>query len=174
MSWAATALCSLSWAGVLSLFATSSSVNPQLMSLFPALLFKKFLRALQQVTAERVRDEKSMGPIWGSQSLELWKWKHLEQAGAAGGEVKTDWWLTGRCLSRTPCANLSVFLSCSHAFTTLVLRSDADMLLLLLFSFGWQALRYTCACLPSGPSQYQLGRWWKAAAKAVLPKTCLY
>lgn len=119
MSWAATALCSLSWAGVLSLFATSSSVNPQLMSLFPALLFKKFLRALQQVTAERVRDEKSMGPIWGSQSLELWKWKHLEQAGAAGGEVKTDWWLTGRCLSRTPCANLSVFFvlfTCFHHF----------------------------------------------------------
>ena len=55
MSWAAIALCSLSWAGVLSPFVTSSSVNPQLMSLFPALKF--FLLALQQVTAERVSDK---------------------------------------------------------------------------------------------------------------------
>lgn len=78
------------------------------MSSFPALLFKFFLHGLQQITADRVSDKKlSAGLIWGSQNLELWKWK-LSQAGAAGGEVKTDRWLTGRCQSRSPCANFVV------------------------------------------------------------------
>lgn len=147
MSSAAIALCSLRWAGVLSPSRTSSAVNPQLMSMFQ-LSSSSFCvphsRLLQRQLVKR--------------SQQGWF-----------GEVKVWSCESGSILNR----------SCRRGSENrLVIKR-----LLVLTCLGWFFLlpsalvcvqELTCACLPSGPSQYLLGRGWKAVAKSVLPNTCLY
>lgn len=122
--------------------------------MFPTLLFKLLLHALQQrVTVEAVGDKKTMKLIWGTQSLELQKQNHLGCSFERGSENSL---MNRQMLSRTPCSNLFSYFSSTYshlsgACTGAQVWWRQTPVASLKHLIAWQVLRHTGTSCPSDP-----------------------
>lgn len=148
-----------------ALFNLFSSANPQLVP----------LQVLACLAAGDCRQLKTRSQIWGSHSLDLWEVELILGTIWKTGSKKRL--ISGRCLSRTPCALFFFFLSFVHMLSQLLwLCKSSDLMqatscLHLSFLVSVQL----CMCLgyaglPSGSCLRHDGR----QLRATWPGTCMH